>query len=520
MTTPPYPYNVRNPLFGAQGAGLIDEGSYVRAAIAACEAAGGGTVFFGPGTFLLGKDGSNPWCLNISSSKVRLLGCGKATILKHYGSAASGPVDLIRITGGASTTELEGLTLDQSGLTSPGSGVCHLLNAEEASIVKALGCYFEGGVSGAGSYVKLGGVTGLDCALVWFDNCEMRDAYGPLIEMGSNTSKVWIQNCPALVNTTDEDTIVVDDVLGEGIADIKILNNRIENSTKWAIRCTSAATFERVQIQNNPRILGWVAVDGADKVQIQNNQIFVSASGVADAVVTVANGDDFQLQGNLVSRAASCTDGLCLFADHMGKFQEHRNNWVQGTEAGLVYVIDSQDVQVANSITTTTDPGTAEYDAYTFEAASVDLDNLQCTGLLISTEAGSWSRAIQVVSSGANIGVVQIVPGILRDCDVGVRLDEGGGGAGIFTERADGLMVAGGLIDATTASWQISCSGVAIHIGLNASKFGPCHIAGNGTPEGNYTKRPGSLYTQLDGAAAHLLWVKETLNTANGWIPK
>ncbi len=517
MSTPAYAYNVKNPAFGARGAGLIDEGSYVRAAVAACAAAGGGAVYLPAGIYLIGKDGANPWGINLANTNVRIIGSGKSTILKQYGSAGGGAFDLIRITDGAVCSEFEGITFSQAGLTSPSTD-CHLINAEEAEVVKVINCYFEGGVASAGSYVKLGGVTGLICEEVWLDGCEMRDSYGPLVEIGSNTKIVWVQHCPALINTTYNKTIVIDDALTEGISDIKIVNCKIQNSTGWAIYGSEVG--DRLQIQGNTQILGLVSVAGANIAQVQNNQITLTAASLSDAVVTFSDGIDIQFQDNIVTREVTCDDGLLVELDTVERFQDHGNNWNQATEAGLVYGLDCTGVQCGTCVTKATNPGTHTNDAYKFEAASVALENIQSVGLQITAAAGSWANAFTVVSSGATIGAVLIAPGIFANCDNGVLFDEGGGGASIFTERADGLMCAGGLIVATTSAWSITVSGVAIHIGLNASKFGPCHIAGNGTPEGVYVKRPGSLYTQLDGAPGSILWVKELNNTAAGWDNK
>jgi parallel beta-helix repeat protein len=42
---------------------------------------------------------------------------------------------------------------------------------------------------------------------------------------------------------------------------------------------------------------------------------------------------------------------------------------------------------------------------------------------------------------------------------------------------------------------------------------------GTGTPNGNVTASPGSLYTQRDGASGNVLWIKETgTNTNTGWV--
>jgi hypothetical protein len=151
-------FNVKDPAFGAQGDGITDDRSHIETAIDACVAAGGGTVFFPAGTYLIGKDGANPYAFSIDNvDNVRFLGCGwGGAVLKQSGSAASGTYNLFQIKGGSEATEFELLSFDQSGLTSPGTDVCHVIDVISASVVKFINCQFKGGVTHAGAYIHMG----------------------------------------------------------------------------------------------------------------------------------------------------------------------------------------------------------------------------------------------------------------------------------------------------------------------------------------------------------------------------
>jgi hypothetical protein len=66
-------FNVMSAEFGAVGDGVADDTTAITAAIAACELAGGGVVFFPPGTY------KTTSLITLDTEKVILMGCGNAT---------------------------------------------------------------------------------------------------------------------------------------------------------------------------------------------------------------------------------------------------------------------------------------------------------------------------------------------------------------------------------------------------------------------------------------------------------
>jgi hypothetical protein len=186
-------FNVKDPAFGAQGDGVTDDRSHIQAAINTCLAAGGGTVFFQAGTCLIGKDGANPYAFAIDNvDNVRFL-----------------------IKGGSDTTEFELLSFDQSGLTSPGTDVCHVIDVISASVVKFINCQFKGSVTHTGAYIHMGGTSGRSADLIWIDGCELRDAGGPPIWIDGGTSKVWILDS-TIVQSGEDDTVLIAATISAG----------------------------------------------------------------------------------------------------------------------------------------------------------------------------------------------------------------------------------------------------------------------------------------------------------------
>jgi polygalacturonase len=80
-------YNVQDAAYGADGSDSSDDTTAVQAAIDAAEAAGGGTIYFPPGTYELDSD------VALDGSNIRLLGVPGATII-NIDRAAEDTVNL------------------------------------------------------------------------------------------------------------------------------------------------------------------------------------------------------------------------------------------------------------------------------------------------------------------------------------------------------------------------------------------------------------------------------------------
>lgn len=505
-------FNVKDPAYGAAGDGVTDDRAAIQLAIDDAVAAGG-TVFFPPGTYLCGKSGANPYSFVLDGvSNIRFLGCGWGnTTLLQSGSAGGGAYNLVRITGGCDSIEFELLSFDQSGISAVLADQCHLVNILEARIVKLLNCRFAGGVATAGAYVHIGGSAGDTCEIIWIAGCEMRLPGGPCVWLEGESRVIWVIDSD-LVSAVDR-VIRLDGTVGTGISDVKVMGNHIENTTtEYAVHGTTQ--LERIALHDN-LILGHVAMTDVTKLQIQACEIYASVAGFADPVVEVVDSTYVQCQGVIIGRASTSDAGLIWRLDTCDTCQVQENTWIQEGAAGIGYAVDTSKLQLQTCLVRATNPGAAG-DCFTIEAVA-DVDNIQITNLNVAADAGAWTNAIHILSSGGDFGVVQVTPGVLDNCDVGVFFDENGHGAGVFTGL---LMVAGGVIEAATAAWQVSASGIYVRVASNASTFGANVIAGNGSPEGAVTARVGSMYMRLDGGAGTSLYIKETGTGNTGWAGK
>lgn len=516
MANLPIYYDVRN--YGAKMNGTDDDAPALRLAIAAAQAVGGSTVFVPYGPMKLGKDGANPWCIRINAgSNIRILGSGWGTRWIQTADAASGACPLVLIDGASTGTTIEGISISQGGLTNPGAGDCPLIDIAQGEITKILYCKFQDGISGAGPYVRVGG-TGNSCSVIWLSGLDMVDAGGPNILIDGLVSVVWIED-GRFEQDDDDDNILILDSISEAIADIKLFGNTITSTQKYAVRASSADTLERLQFDDNT-ISGFVSVTGAVRSQFQGGTVSASVAGISEPVIMIDNCSEYQLQEVIVRRNATCAQGLVVKIRDSDTSQLQGCQWHQETDdTGLVHVQDCAALQLQGNIGRAADAGSDVADAYLIESTDTLADNIQIADN-ISADAGEWDNAVRVkaTSPSGTVGAIQ-VHGMIKSCDVGVLFDDDSQGAAVFTQAADGLMV-GGLIAATSAAFDIIVSGVPIHIGANASKFGVNHIAGRGDPNGVFVKRRGSYYTRLDGGAGTSFYVKESDTGSSNWGAK
>lgn len=509
-------FNVRN--YGATGDGVTDDRAAIQLAIDDASVIGG-TVFFPQGTYLCGKSGANPYSFVLNNvDSVRFLGTGiGGAVIKQSGSAGSGAYNLFRINGGSQATEFELLTFDQSGLTNPGANVCHMINAVEVSIVKVINCRFIGGVATAGAYVHVGGTSGLVAELVQIVGCDMRNAGGPCVWFNSESNTCWLLDSTLVNTATSDDCLAIVDAASGDISNIQVMGNHIENTQKYALRATSPTLMQRLQINNN-LLLGIVDVTLCTRSQFQHNEVYMSVAALTVAVCTFRTSSELQFQKNIIGREATCAVGRNLFLDTCSKVQVQKNIWIAlKAGSGLLRTLDTTNLQIQGNTCTVTDAGSTTVDAYSIEAAAVNIDNIQITHDTILASAGTWKDAVTILAGVGTVGLVQITPGIFDNCDNGVLFDDGGGGAAKFINF---LMIAGGIIDADTTAFTASVAGLYVRVAGNASIFGVNIISGAGTPEGAVTARAGSMYLRSDGGAATTLYIKTSGTGNTGWTAK
>jgi hypothetical protein len=163
--------------YGCVGDGSTDDGDAFRTVIDAVEAAGGGTIYLQPGTYLLGRDGSHAWCARLTGSNVTIKGVKGKTVLKQ----APGQTSVVILLNLQDCTNviIEDITFDGNwgatdGVTDSLDGINHTTQVDPKNH-----CIMVRG-----------------CTDVVIRDCIFTDAYGDFIWIGYSASSVadWSEN--------------------------------------------------------------------------------------------------------------------------------------------------------------------------------------------------------------------------------------------------------------------------------------------------------------------------------------
>jgi hypothetical protein len=137
--------------FGAVGDGITNDRTAIGNAIAAAQAAGGGVVFFPPGTYNIVRTNSNPIYLlsGAAQGNILFLGCGASSILSVSGDASgTGDMELFQLFNGCLYVAWKSLAFTAEALANPGEQSHFLswrgsgLGPTETGRAVVLDCYF------------------------------------------------------------------------------------------------------------------------------------------------------------------------------------------------------------------------------------------------------------------------------------------------------------------------------------------------------------------------------------------
>jgi len=521
-------YSVRD--YGAAGDGVADDRVPINNAIIACNAAGGGVVYAPRGTYLMSKDGANPYSIDMNAmANVIIVGQGSATVFKQSGNAGAAAWSLFRIRGNASKIRFEDVTFDGSGLSNPAaSRQNHLVEIGDGTgsptEIQFFRCRFQNTVANAGDGLHLFGAAGNLVQRVWvLDSVfESIARYGVGVEQG--VSNLWV--CDSYLTGCEREIAFVSTAAGV-TQDVVITGNEIIHTHATERRAVSLVGHDTDRINamafnNNVILNGFVEITNvADSTFVGN----VQTSGVyasTDASWRVTRRvSHLAFSGNVWVRTSGAGVGACFSMELADAIQPTivrcgNNTLVQEvTAAPFIYLLDPINVSVGDNICRSSNAGATAVDAIDVQAVNAAVDGVQLVGNQMTAAAGTFRSAIRLLCNGANIVNVQMVDNQADQIDVGIRYEDAGGGS-LTTGQ---LMDATNLWDAATADYSEVGTTVFPYIGLNASAVGTTYRTGNGSPEGVVTARVGSLYARRDGGQDTAFYYKETGTGAAGWVP-
>lgn len=514
-------YVVKN--YGAAGDGVTDDTTAIQSAINDAATAGGGVVFFPPGTYAVTQLTIN------GQDNVQLLGSGIASSIKWVWNAASAAGSCLTIKSGADRTRVSLLQFDGSGLTNPAAGRSNHLIAigtgagggvTETQIFQ---CKFTGMVASSGDGVHLLGAAGNFVSRAWVDDCVFDGCsqYGVGGEQGFQF--VWIINSYLTNCTTEIGLVATADVNSDSV---EILGNEIihTSATRHAIRIEGGATTQitRPIVAENIILGGFATINraslGAWEGNVQTSGNFASA----DAMLRIfGNVQEIVVAQNIIDRTSGASAGPCVSVEKNttspSVIRVGSNILANEVVGGnFVTVVDATNISVGSNTCRSSDAGVSVMFGIDVQAVTTNVTNVLIgPGNQITAALHSMKANVRLLANGANIVDCSVVGSQGTNSDYGLQMEVGGGGGNL---TGGFILYHGNNFDSVTGSInQVGWSGF-VRIGFNAGTFGSNLFEGSGSPEGVVTARIGSVYLNTAGGAGSTWYYKESGTGNTGWI--
>lgn len=515
-------YSVRD--YGAVGDGVTDDRAAIAAAIAACDADGGGCVYFPRGTYACSKDGANPYSFLVNVDRITFRGSGPASIIRQVGSGASNPWQLFRMEQG-SQNRFEDLVFDGGGVTNPHADD-HLfqvgVGTGAVTELQFFRCTFQNTVVGAGDGVHVEGAAGFMVSRLWVDDCVFQSISGNGVGIEQGLEYFWLVSsymtgCAREISAeaTASETSNSWNIFGN-----EIVHTNASDHIAVLLEGDATGLITRLIFSHNIVIGGFVAMSN---IQWSSNVGNVQTSGAyatTDPVWHIYGAVlDYLAVDNLIVRSTGATAGPCIAIElangtSPGRTAANINRLFNEVTGGtFIRIVDSSQIVANGNICRGTNAGGGTAYAIDLQAVAADVNDILFHSNQVSAAAGSYGAMFRTLVNGSNIDNFAIVNNMGGEIAYGWRAEDAGGGSFIGRQ-----MLAGNAFDSTTGDYQEVGVTLYPHIGTNASTFGAVMRTGNGSPEGQVTARIGSMYLRRDGGQDTTLYYKESGTGATGWI--
>lgn len=198
--------------FGAKGDGVTDDRAAITAALAEVAKAGGGTVMFPPGVYVVGREGRAAWSLDLPCDHCTLVGVKGRSWLQHAKGLPPESIALMRVDRRSDVTirdlGFDGNWGNRVGGTDSTAGINHATQGDPKNYL-----------------LMLRGVT--DVAI---ENSDFRQAYGDCIWVGASTKNMLQPSTHVVVTDVSCDMAARDGIaLGQAARDIHVTRSRFTN---------------------------------------------------------------------------------------------------------------------------------------------------------------------------------------------------------------------------------------------------------------------------------------------------
>jgi parallel beta-helix repeat protein len=445
--------------YGATGDGTTDDSTAILQAIDAANTAGGGVVYFPPGTYLCGSDLNRTGILDIY-----FLGAGQASILKAANSSGAVPIRL------TDSDRIHISSLYFLGLDAQTTQGIRLEDCEDCIVEN---CTFIDGATG----IRLVGSEGDGCKKVRISGNLVKSLTGSGIGIGV----VGFNRQVSIVNN------IVDGAGEEGIS-----SDRGSATTK-PIYCTITGNT----VSNTGR--SGIGIYRADKCVVSGNTVDqADAGGTSYAGISIATDsavitcEYISVTGNHVKDTG--LNGIrvadALYCSVVG-------NTINDVNDGPAISIGGQDGSYRCTVGHNTILG-MENASNSSVAAGIDVAGASSRNVIIGNTmdvSGGGNTVNYGVSSRSTTDRSVIIGNVVLNAGTyGIQSD------------GDGDVVHGNSPTGSTGPYNL--------IGTNTDGI----LSGSGTPESAVTAPVGTLFKRTDGGAGTTLYVKESGTGNTGWI--
>lgn len=439
-------YNVKD--HGAKGDGTTDDGPAIRALIDLVELRGGGTLFFPPGTFMIGGTGTASQGGLALPDKVHILGSGiGVTIIQAIDPGATAMTGVVRTKSGGTSvgTRVEGVTISGPAAATVDIPVVYI-GATDSNVtlrrVRVTGGKNGAGNGGYGIRLDGAGVTNVtieDCVVesnardniyvngaskirVFKTNVASGGRHGINVDGGS--SFVTVVGCR--VESSASNNLIVQ---GESYS-VDVLSSTFETSTEdnLRIRRGTTVTETKVHIENcNIMTAGrdGISIASASKNRVTNcrfvdngqsaNDTYFDVSFELDATNATSSAQNFVSSCSMYATATNKTRYAIFEASGATDDNRYVGNFGSGHTDGYQSITGAASKVIDYTVTTVTPGGTTGQVQYNNAGAFEGTDRITIGtfggnpypdfrhGLLLDNATGTPSDDSRVYLSGSRL---------------------------------------------------------------------------------------------------------------------